>query len=701
MNQISVAAMLQRTSAPPPAHGLLQRQCHCGNHTPGGGQCTACAKKKKVLQRQLAIGAVNDPLEHEADRIADQVLSRAAAAAAGTPPLSIQRLISTTPSSTLDTAPATVDAALASSGNPLEPGLRQDMEQRFGHDFSSVRLHTSGSADRSARDVNANAYTVGHNIVFAAGQFAPATHGGRRLLAHELTHVVQQSQAPAAAATTLRRQTREPQRRGAGPQLATLKLPPRGKDQVRLHVFRYLCVCQGRDVTRTRLRTDFNPPGVVFQFCRGAVSADVRGRLQPASLTTGAATVTVGVNVAPGEGRPGVRVEVEGEARNTGSEPEIGGRARGRVDVGGTSVVGEGEVIGGLDSGNVQSRIGGGVQLPGGTTITGNITNPGGSNPGGLIVFGGPLGGPSVSREVCRECICPTAYECLEDIPPRSYEEEVPYNVEDKERHRYYFRLNSVQDTRNPELRALSQQLFANLQQRLNEGWTISAINGYASPEAGEAALNRDLSAQRAQRLHELLQSRLPATTTLVEPTAGSELLGSRSSILPGASLGDTIVRVGFRSPEEASELLIGDEILNDQLADQFLDLFNRLPNPADRVALFGIAADSPLAAQLLQAIDQFVARRGRGRRPWERIFEYLRFANVVLTRVRTENRTETRTTSGSLQPVGQAQCRSFAARAENEGRFGAAERPPSEADCPRGTPHNLERFANLCDYGD
>ena len=66
------------------------------------------------------------------------------------------------------------------------------MEQRFGHDFSQVRVHSGGAAEQSARDVNANAYTVGHNIVFGAGQFAPETHEGRRLLAHELTHVAQQ-----------------------------------------------------------------------------------------------------------------------------------------------------------------------------------------------------------------------------------------------------------------------------------------------------------------------------------------------------------------------------------------------------------------------------------------------------------------------------------------------------------------------------
>lgn len=71
--------------------------------------------------------------------------------------------------------------------------LQQDMQGRFGHDFSSVRVHTGADAEQSARDISANAYTVGHHIVFGAGRYAPTTHEGRRLIAHELTHVLQQS----------------------------------------------------------------------------------------------------------------------------------------------------------------------------------------------------------------------------------------------------------------------------------------------------------------------------------------------------------------------------------------------------------------------------------------------------------------------------------------------------------------------------
>jgi hypothetical protein len=177
--------------------GLLQRKCAaCGTHTPGGGTCTNCAGEDKglKLQKKLSIGASNDSLEAEADRVADQVLARSPAPDVAHAPLRIQRLSSQADPGG-DTAPASVHRTLAGSGAPLEGGVRQDMESRFGHDFSGVRVHSDGAAAQSARDVSANAYTVGNNIVFGAGQYAPGSGAGQRLLAHELTHVVQQGSA--------------------------------------------------------------------------------------------------------------------------------------------------------------------------------------------------------------------------------------------------------------------------------------------------------------------------------------------------------------------------------------------------------------------------------------------------------------------------------------------------------------------------
>lgn len=188
----------------PGQHGMLQRQCACGTRTAGGGDCAACGKKKLALQRKLMIGKSDDPLELEADRVADQVLATPAHAAVRCTPPRIQRFAGQ-PIGEAGPAPGGVDSVLADSGRPLEPALRQDMEQRFGHDFSRVRVHSESTAGQSARDVNARAYTVANHIVFGAGHFSSGTFAGRHLIAHELTHVVQQSGGGALSPGALQR----------------------------------------------------------------------------------------------------------------------------------------------------------------------------------------------------------------------------------------------------------------------------------------------------------------------------------------------------------------------------------------------------------------------------------------------------------------------------------------------------------------
>jgi hypothetical protein len=188
----SAAQTAEPTTKPlVPVQGILQRKCACGNHTMGGGECEGCSKKKSGLQRKLMIGASNDPLELEADWVADEVMAKPAHTSVSSTAPRIQRYAGQSNRQN-ENAPASVDQALASPGKPLEPELRWDMEQRFGHDFSRVRVHSGPAAEQSARDMSAHAYTVGHDIVFGIGRFAPRTQEGRRLIAHELTHVVQQ-----------------------------------------------------------------------------------------------------------------------------------------------------------------------------------------------------------------------------------------------------------------------------------------------------------------------------------------------------------------------------------------------------------------------------------------------------------------------------------------------------------------------------
>ncbi|EDZ67240.1 hypothetical protein NOC27_567 [Nitrosococcus oceani AFC27] len=174
---------------------MLQRKCaSCAN---SGSECAECRKKRTfALQPKLTINEPGDRYEQEADRIAAQVMTMPAQQAASSAPPRIQRLSGEAVAvGRPSVVPDSVHQTLASPGRPLESTLRQDMGQRFGYDFSRVRVHTSRAAEQSARDVNAHAYTVGQNIVFGAGQFAPRTQEGRRLLAHELAHVVQQSDA--------------------------------------------------------------------------------------------------------------------------------------------------------------------------------------------------------------------------------------------------------------------------------------------------------------------------------------------------------------------------------------------------------------------------------------------------------------------------------------------------------------------------
>jgi hypothetical protein len=153
------------------------------------------------LQANLRINTPGDIHEQEADRIAGQVLTKPMESCVGAT-TRIQHH-SEQATARMEAAPASVERVLASPGRPLEPTLRQDMERRFVHDFSRVRVHSGTEAEQSARDVNARAYTVGQSIVFGAGKFAPGTRAGQGLLAHELAHVLQQQSG--AEANVVRR----------------------------------------------------------------------------------------------------------------------------------------------------------------------------------------------------------------------------------------------------------------------------------------------------------------------------------------------------------------------------------------------------------------------------------------------------------------------------------------------------------------
>ena len=161
------------------------------------------------LRPKLAISQPSDPSEREADRIADQAMRSAEAAvqrkcapcAAGGPFCST---CEEGPSHRSARGAAATEASLLpfGPGRPLDPATRTFMEAGFGADFSRVRIHTGSDAAASARSVDALAFTLGRDVVFDEGEYAPETAEGRRLIAHELAHTVQQG--PAAAPTISR-----------------------------------------------------------------------------------------------------------------------------------------------------------------------------------------------------------------------------------------------------------------------------------------------------------------------------------------------------------------------------------------------------------------------------------------------------------------------------------------------------------------
>jgi hypothetical protein len=167
------------------------------------------------LPSRYRVAPSSDAREQEADRLADRVLSSPGPAAAsslvfGTGPELLQRKCADCEEEEMQrkesapgAAPA-VDAALASridsvrgSGSPLSVDLRADLEPRLGQDFSGVRVHSDGNAAALSRDLGATAFTVGSDVFFANGRYAPGTREGKRLLAHELVHTAQQGATPA------------------------------------------------------------------------------------------------------------------------------------------------------------------------------------------------------------------------------------------------------------------------------------------------------------------------------------------------------------------------------------------------------------------------------------------------------------------------------------------------------------------------
>lgn len=202
------------------------RQSSVVDMSPGGFEATSVPQmagnqavqqlfRSGHIQAKLAISQPGDPDEEEADRVADQVMRMAEPAPIGSARSTIQRKCAaceaggaTCPkceeeqtihrkensgqASQANSPEHSQIAALRGGGQPLPPSVRAFFEPRFGRDFSGVRVHSDSAAVESARVIQARAFTTGQDVAFGAGEYAPEKHEGRKLLAHELAHVLQQ-----------------------------------------------------------------------------------------------------------------------------------------------------------------------------------------------------------------------------------------------------------------------------------------------------------------------------------------------------------------------------------------------------------------------------------------------------------------------------------------------------------------------------
>jgi hypothetical protein len=211
-------ATKEKSSVMPMRSSLIQRQCACGNSAGMAGECSDCQKKSLLqcksidrdntsevasiahefpIQTKLTVGKPGDIYEQEADRVAAQVMSMGNSSPSIQPATAMgKKEVQTKRSSDGESqAGSNIESQLSSSkggGSPLPDDVRSFMEPRFGADFSQVRVHTDTNAAQMNDVLSARAFTYGSDIYLNRGEYSTVSTEGKKLLAHELTHVIQQ-----------------------------------------------------------------------------------------------------------------------------------------------------------------------------------------------------------------------------------------------------------------------------------------------------------------------------------------------------------------------------------------------------------------------------------------------------------------------------------------------------------------------------
>ena len=283
-----------------------------------GNQAVGRLLKSGALQAKLRIGQPGDIYEQEADQVAEQVM-RMQVPRGMNVSNNIQNVQRKCPGcnkgikigkedeeklhkkeASGSTHEATSElesriSAIRGGGQPLDPASRAFYEPRFGADFSHVRIHTGAHAAESARALNAQAFTVRKDVVFASGQYQPESYASKKLLAHELTHVIQQSGGHSSGVNLLRRAC-GPQEIGITPENCDLESKPLGE---RRYLFNVNCddFAPGEAL---RLQHDLAllPPGTSVSIL-GAASSDGDRRFNEALSCARARTAEAAIRTSP------------------------------------------------------------------------------------------------------------------------------------------------------------------------------------------------------------------------------------------------------------------------------------------------------------------------------------------------------------------------------------------------------------------
>ncbi|EIL97800.1 hypothetical protein UUA_14067 [Rhodanobacter thiooxydans LCS2] len=535
------------------------------------------------------------------------------------------------------------------------------MEAGFGHDFSDVRVHTSDVAHASARTIHALAYTSGQHLVFADGQYAPGTSSGRRLIAHELAHVVQQhhlSNQPMAigeAESALEQQADQAAERvlsgnsagrlsGAARAMIARYANPQevktadgGIDQVFREVTPGHCELKPETRTDSSSGIDMSSAFLELDLCRGNTAGQVRGEIDYGDALKQAGQIVGRVlsSAAPGTDPTQLRNLLLNELKQLAPAVRLAGSVQiGRVFAGNLEATGSGNAAGDI-SGSVQGR----VRIrdnPVEPTVTVTVEKNPGQNPNVTVTGGITIRPGATAAPDCRKCACgdPKVNFTCTHTPPRGKDKPPPKPADSPQPQffPYFFRL--AETAPNEKLLPTSQQQLRSAVNLISQGFTIARVEGSASPEGPESKQrgtfkgNAELAQRRAVEGKRLLDEEINKNLHNVMSMRTEPLSRALSASYPVVGRGEIL---GSDDKGEVADKKL-DAHLKSRLAptpDEKAD-----PLQQEHVIGSGLSAEARQVGQ--EDVDAFRTGK-RGKRALTRdermqaIYEPLRRALIVL----------------------------------------------------------------------